>query len=266
MYEDFRLSSHDSLRSVRGLLSKGWYVNSSGDEYLVKGGTIRPDGQSDYEPYSEYIAYIVASTLNIPIAPVLLVDSDYFPDIDCRLPHVSLSKRIKDADGSQRLTASELMRTLFGREYRQDPIGYYQKLSIDFDSSFKMFILDAIIGNDDRHLNNWDFVVHEDTIQLSPLFDNGSSLLAMFADNELLTHLDYDAAKPFTKTHKEQLSLVKYWGTLEYDFKVAWFAIRSGIDNVLRLLSPERRYAIQRYLYARLEYYSPNGGFYADNE
>ena len=264
--ELYKLSSHDSLRSIDGFLDKGWYTDQDGAEYLVKGGTLLPDGLSGYEPYSEYIAYIVADTLGIPCAPVKLLDSDLFPDIDCRLPHVSLSRRIKDPKGSQRLHAATILRTMYGREYRRDCINYYKKLPIDLDMTYRMLVFDAIIGNDDRHLNNWDFVLFENEIYHSPLFDNGSSLLSMFSDTELLANLDYDNSKPFRPTHKEQIALVKDWGVFSYDFKLVWFSIRSRIDWVLRLLTQERRYAVQRYLYTRLEYYSSTGGFYANNE
>lgn len=37
-------------------------------------------------------------------------------------------------------------------------------------------LFDALIGNTDRHQDNWGFVFRPDSIRLSPLFDNGTSL------------------------------------------------------------------------------------------
>lgn len=44
------------------------------------------------------------------------------------------------------------------------------------DSFWDMFILDAFIGNFDRHGSNWGFLKRENRYRLAPVFDNGSCL------------------------------------------------------------------------------------------
>ncbi|MCD8054784.1 MAG: HipA domain-containing protein [Lachnospiraceae bacterium] len=39
-----------------------------------------------------------------------------------------------------------------------------------------MFIIDALIGNFDRHGGNWGFVRHDNTYRMAPVYDNGSCL------------------------------------------------------------------------------------------
>lgn len=51
-----------------------------------------------------------------------------------------------------------------------------------------MFIVDALIGNWDRHNGNWGFLynAHSDTMQLAPVYDCGSSLYPQ-ADDDIMT-------------------------------------------------------------------------------
>lgn len=50
---------------------------------------------------------------------------------------------------------------------------------------FDMFIIDALIGNTDRHNGNWGFISDGDEILFSPIYDNGSCLNPMLDDSEL---------------------------------------------------------------------------------
>lgn len=53
-----------------------------------------------------------------------------------------------------------------------------------------MFIIDALIGNWDRHNGNWGFLydVQKDTLSLAPVYDCGSSLYPQ-ANEELMDHI-----------------------------------------------------------------------------
>ena len=48
-----------------------------------------------------------------------------------------------------------------------------------------MFIVDAFIGNWDRHNGNWGFLydTFNDEISLAPVFDNGSCLFPLADEN-----------------------------------------------------------------------------------
>ena len=55
------------------------------------------------------------------------------------------------------------------------------------ESFWNMFIIDALIGNTDRHNGNWGFLVNLDTkkIKFAPIYDCGSCLNPMLEDEEL---------------------------------------------------------------------------------
>ena len=44
------------------------------------------------------------------------------------------------------------------------------------DSFWDMFIVDALIGNFDRHGGNWGFIKRDNKYRIAPVYDNGSSL------------------------------------------------------------------------------------------
>jgi len=41
---------------------------------------------------------------------------------------------------------------------------------------WNMYLIDALIGNFDRHGSNWGFIKNDNTYRMAPIFDNGSSL------------------------------------------------------------------------------------------
>ena len=44
------------------------------------------------------------------------------------------------------------------------------------DRFWDMFIVDALIGNFDRHGGNWGFIKRDNKYRIAPVYDNGSSL------------------------------------------------------------------------------------------
>lgn len=57
-----------------------------------------------------------------------------------------------------------------------------------------MFIIDCLIGNNDRHNGNWGFILWENkqTIKFSPIYDCGSCLNPMIDDDEIKKLSDTD--------------------------------------------------------------------------
>lgn len=51
------------------------------------------------------------------------------------------------------------------------------------------FIIDALIGNTDRHNGNWGFIEDENGLSISPVYDCGSSFSPLFSDDELTERL-----------------------------------------------------------------------------
>jgi hypothetical protein len=58
------------------------------------------------------------------------------------------------------------------------------KISIK-DCFWDMFVVDALIGNKDRHFGNWGIVVKDGNVSFAPVYDCGSSLSALLEDGEM---------------------------------------------------------------------------------
>ena len=51
---------------------------------------------------------------------------------------------------------------------------------------WQIYIVDALIGNFDRHGGNWGFIKENNQYRLSPVFDNGSCLFPSLTDTEMM--------------------------------------------------------------------------------
>ena len=82
-----------------------------------------------------------------------------------------------------------------------------------------MMVLDYIIANEDRHLNNFGAVRNAETLQwigMAPIYDSGSSLGYDKVTAEIRSARNV-TCKPFKKRHEEQLKLVTDFSWLDFD-------------------------------------------------
>lgn len=65
-----------------------------------------------------------------------------------------------------------------------------------FENNFwKIFIVDTLIGNVDRHLGNWALILKDNKYRLSPVYDCGSSLHPLLSEEEIIKILNTDELK-----------------------------------------------------------------------
>ncbi len=65
-----------------------------------------------------------------------------------------------------------------------------------FENNFwKIFIVDTLIGNVDRHLGNWALILKDNKYRLSPVYDCGSSLHPLLSEEEIKKILNTDELK-----------------------------------------------------------------------
>ena len=75
-----------------------------------------------------------------------------------------------------------------------------------------MFVVDALIGNTDRHFGNWGFIKKDDIISFAPVYDCGSSLHPLLSENEQIKLMSdsiafknssYNIASVYTMNNKK---------------------------------------------------------------
>ncbi len=233
--------------SSRGFLSKAWYMVNN-DLILVKGNS-----KGGYEPYSEVIAHLVAKCIGIETLPYWLESAGRYPDIKVfGIEHVSVCWNFLSSKEKYISINNKAQRDLKG-----DPMDWlgYCKHILGEQYMDKMFLIDAIVGNEDRHLNNFGLIETTDgVIRPSPIFDIGASLLSWVEDLELSRKCRkyvYDRGKPLRTEHKRQLQLFKK-PHLRPSSKEEIFTC---IGDILSCLDKERSAAIKTYLSWRLEEY-----------
>jgi len=96
----------------------------------------------------------------------------------CTIKDVNINNTEIDGDNQDELT--NIIKTI----NESNIIPGYLKPKIQ-ERFWDMCIIDALIGNTDRHLGNWGLLEQNDEISFAPIYDCGSSLAAYQTDTEL---------------------------------------------------------------------------------
>ena len=195
--------------TLDGFLRKRWTVRG-GARYLLKTGSA-PYFQ---EPLNEAAAARILGLLGVPHVPYTLErqggaavsvcpcftdgNTDYIPMAFAvktapRDPAVPLFEHVVRSCGALGVPAAETRRALD-----------------------RMLLADYILGNEDRHLNNFGLLRDAETLEITgfaPLFDHGSSLGYASPEEEILKRPP--SCKPFAGTWEEQLRLVSDLARME---------------------------------------------------
>ncbi|MDO5541175.1 MAG: HipA domain-containing protein [Eubacteriales bacterium] len=205
-----------------GWLTKKWKIEG-GRRWLLKGGS----NAAQQEPYNEALASCIMERLHIPHV-------SYSLQMDKGHPY-SICENFLTPD-TELVSAWYLMQT----EKKLNHISVYQhyqnccrhqEIPGVQEALNQMLVLDYIILNEDRHLNNFGAIRRADTLEyvgMAPIYDSGTSL---WFDRPLqMIHSGARATcKPFKNSHREQIKLVT-------DFDWVDFSALHGIDEELREL------------------------------
>lgn len=77
------------------------------------------------------------------------------------------------------------------------------------DKFWNMYIIDALIGNFDRHGANWGFIKKDNVYRMAPIFDNGSSLFPRRNSEELMVEAMTNDAVISDMTYKYPSSQIR---------------------------------------------------------
>ena len=89
---------------------------------------------------------------------------------------------------------------------------------------FDMFIVDALIGNFDRHGANWGFLKKDNKYSLAPIFDNGSSLFPQLVNEDEMKLILSDKDELNERVYKFPTSQIKL-----NDKKSSYFEVISSL-------------------------------------
>lgn len=193
-----------------GNLKKRWKI-INGKRCLVKGGS-NPFRQ---QPFNEVIASGIMERLGIAHVPYTVTWNKGAP--------YSVCEDLVTAD-TELIPAWRIFQT----QKRDNSTSVYQHfvnccegLGIQGTVPFldRMIVLDYLIANEDRHLNNFGVLRDTETLQwlgFAPIYDSGSSL----GYDKMPEQMSSDKAvvcKPFKNHHSEQIKLVSDLRWIDFD-------------------------------------------------
>jgi hypothetical protein len=85
---------------------------------------------------------------------------------------------------------------------------------------WKMFIVDAFLGNFDRHGSNWGFLKKANKYSLAPIFDNGSCLFPNMTDENEMLHIINSTDETNKRIYTFPTSQIKLNGAKSSYFEV----------------------------------------------
>lgn len=205
--EDFDFSSPDNTSD--GYLKKRWKI-ANGKRCLIKGGS-NPFRQ---QPFNEVIASKIMDGLGIDHVSYNIIWEDGEP--------YSVCEDFVTRD-TELISAWRIMQT----QKKDNSTSVYQHF-VNCCKSLgapgvvpaldRMIVLDYIIANEDRHLNNFGLLRNAETLEwlgFAPIYDSGSSL----GYNSLLSQIHTErniTCKPFKRRHDEQVKLVTSFDWIDF--------------------------------------------------
>lgn len=203
-----------------GNLRKRWAI-LDGKRCLVKAGS----GPFQQQPFNEVIASKMADRLGIPHIPYTLLWDDGISYSVCE-DFVTPDTELIPAWRVMQTQKKENQTSVY-QHYRNccEALGVHNVAH----ALNQMIVLDYLIANEDRHLNNFGLLRNPDTLEWlgpAPIYDSGSSLgydkvTAQIRSGRNIT------CKPFKRTHQDQLRLVTTFDWLD-------LSRLQGIDRDIR--------------------------------
>ncbi len=162
--------------------------------------------RSDYncsEACSEKLAYEIAKILGYKCARIeLALDENMVFGV---LNYLFSNENIHmDASAFLNKYESERKKYYTIKNIKQTLDDMDKTLFFDF---IKIMIFDALIGEQDRHEENWGIIIGLKSYKISPLYDNGCSLLREFKDENFLNKF-YSKEKDFETYIKRSQSMI----------------------------------------------------------
>lgn len=216
--EGFDFSSPDNTSD--GCLKKRWKL-INGKRCLVKGGS----DLARQQPFNEVIATKIMERLGISHVGYELIWDSGSP--------YSVCEDFVTAD-TELVSAWRILQT----QKKPNNVSVYQHFVnccqalgvTDIVKSLdRMLVLDYIIANEDRHLNNFGLLRNAETLEwigFAPIYDSGSSLGYDKVASQIRSQADI-TCKPFKKSHADQIKLVSDFSWIDFDRL-------SDVDEIIR--------------------------------
>ena len=115
-------------------------------------------------------------------------------------------------------------------------------------SFWEIYIVDALLGNFDRHGSNWGFIKEDNAYSIAPVFDNGSCLFPNMIDEDEMETVMGSAKETEKRVFTFPTSQIKLDGKKSSYYEVihscAFPACNTALESVYGRLDMQRIYAL----------------------
>ncbi len=176
-----------------------------------------------YNHVSEYLGSHIFQSVGIPVQETFLGTCDGY--------NVVVMKNFLN-DGEQLIAFNGVGESSLERDKELYQYSYDDIISMLQDNTkstnvpqtierfWDMFIVDAFIGNFDRHGGNWGFIKENNQYRMAPVYDNGSSLFPRLNTDEMLAHILNSEDEINQRVYKFPTSHIKMNGRKSSYFEV----------------------------------------------
>ncbi len=109
---------------------------------------------------------------------------------------------------------------------------------------WEMFVVDALIGNFDRHGSNWGFLKRNNQYTLAPIFDNGSCLFPQMFDEKMMEEIMNSEEETNKRIYNFPTSQIKLNGKKSSYFEVihslSYKECNAAVIKICRLYNQEK--------------------------
>lgn len=178
----------DSGRYYAGSERKKGVTMPDGSCYMIKFQKATAFGKR-FNHVSEYIGSHIFNLSGITAQSTFLGTFDGEPVVACRdfngdgaqfVPFNDIGESTLEEDReSYQYDYADIMRMLHDNSKLTD-------VSETVEAFWRMYVVDALVGNFDRHGANWGFVKKNNAYTMAPVFDNGSCLFPNLVDDDAI--------------------------------------------------------------------------------
>lgn len=196
--------------------------SSTRSEYILKYRKRTPFGMRNNH-LSEYLGSRIFALLGYPAQTVFLGTRHGEEVVACKsfveegeqfVPFNDVGESTLDSDKeSYQYDYEDIMRMLHDNSKLTD-------VAETISMFWEMFVVDALLGNFDRHGMNWGFIKRNNTYTLAPVFDNGSCLYPNLTDEDEMAAIMASPVETARRVYAFPTSQIKLHGKKSSYFEV----------------------------------------------
>lgn len=205
-------SNYERTKTYYGGSERKCGILVDGYEYMIKFQKYNNFGQKIYNHVSEYIGCQIFEMLGFEVQETYLGTYNGEEVVACKNFIVDNCQFVPFNDVGESTLDNDKEKYQYSYEDIMKMLNDNSKLT-NVDKTIKvfweMFIVDALIGNFDRHGSNWGFLKKDNKYSIAPIFDNGSCLFPSMCDDDYMLKVMNSEEETNNRIYKYPTSQIK---------------------------------------------------------